>query len=287
MAPYGQDELELLEASVLDSLEHFYMKNVAKELMQAFIERWQPETKSFHMTWGEMTITLHDVAFILELCVDGLAVVYGDSVEERPMCELLLAKVFDLDLVEAHAKLDNSRIKWSEFVQCVRSRSRSCRQKLVGFLTFLIAVLAHLYRQLGSASRAHVKGLQGYTLPLQCWIYEYFRPLRAPINPDYREMQPHFLKWKPRKGISDSFSVRRMLDGTHADQFMEIIEPYMPDRVLRQFRFRQTIPQCYIHSREPCLRGPLGGQKYQVPYDPPGEEWMDLTSSSITLEGRT
>ncbi|XP_012838735.1 PREDICTED: serine/threonine-protein phosphatase 7 long form homolog [Erythranthe guttata] len=189
MAPYRQDELELLEAFGLDSLEHFYMKNVDNGLMGAFIERWQPETNSFHMPWGEMTITLHDVAFILGLRVDGLAV-YGDSVEERPMCELLLAEVLDLDLVEAHAKLGNSGIKWSEFVQRVRSRSRSCQQKVVRYLTFLIgmalfpdrsidrfkptwtryssnlehvgeyawgaAVLAHLYRQLGMASRAHV-----------------------------------------------------------------------------------------------------------------------------------
>ncbi|XP_012838029.1 PREDICTED: uncharacterized protein LOC105958573 [Erythranthe guttata] len=70
MAPYGQDELELLEASGLDSLEHFYMKNVDKGLMHAFIERWQPKTNNFHMPWGEMTITLHDVAFILGLRVE-------------------------------------------------------------------------------------------------------------------------------------------------------------------------------------------------------------------------
>ncbi|XP_012828838.1 PREDICTED: serine/threonine-protein phosphatase 7 long form homolog [Erythranthe guttata] len=344
MAPYGQDELELLEASGLDSLEYFYIKNVDKGLMGAFIERWQPETNSFHMPWGEMTITLHDVHLILGLRVDGLAV-HGDSVEERPMCELLLAEVLDLDMVEPHAKLGNSGIKWSEFVERVRSRSRTCRQKVIGYLTFLIgmalfpdrsvdrfkptwmryssdlehvgeyawgaAVLAHLYRQLGLASRAHVKGLQGCTLLLQCWIYEYFRPFRAPINSDYREMQPRFLKWKPRKGISDLLSVRRMLDDMQADQidwmpygphvhrrvprtlyygciqFMEIVEPYLPDRVLRQFGFRQTIPQCYIQSREPCLRGPLGGQTYQVRYDPPGQEWMDLATSSITLDGRT
>ncbi|XP_012842407.1 PREDICTED: serine/threonine-protein phosphatase 7 long form homolog [Erythranthe guttata] len=279
------------------------------------------------MPWGETTITLHDVALILGLRVDGLAV-HGDSIEERPMCELLLAEVLDLDMVEAHAKLGNSGIKWSEFVERVRSRSRSCRQKVVGYLTFLIsmalfpdrsidrfkptwmryfsdlehvgeyawggAVLAHLYRQLGL-----------------CWIYEYFRPLRAPINSDYREMQPRFLKWKPRKGISDLISVRRMLDDMQADQidwmpygphvhrrvprtlyygcipFMEIIEPYLPDRVLRQFGFRQTIPQCYIQSGEPCLRGPLGGQTYRIWYDPPGEEWMDLAASSITFDGRT
>ncbi|MCI07389.1 serine/threonine-protein phosphatase 7 long form-like protein [Trifolium medium] len=30
-------------------------------LITAFVERWYPDTLSFHMSWGEMTITLDDV----------------------------------------------------------------------------------------------------------------------------------------------------------------------------------------------------------------------------------
>ena len=40
-------------------------------LIHAFVERWQPDTNTFHMPFGEMTITLHDVWHILRIPVHG------------------------------------------------------------------------------------------------------------------------------------------------------------------------------------------------------------------------
>ncbi|KAM7479421.1 hypothetical protein LguiA_027634 [Lonicera macranthoides] len=39
--------------------------------IQAFVERWQPETNTFHLPFGEMTITLDDVRQILGVPVEG------------------------------------------------------------------------------------------------------------------------------------------------------------------------------------------------------------------------
>ena len=50
-------------------------KHPNKNLINAFIERWHAETNSFHLPWGEMTITLDDVYNILGLAVDGKPVI--------------------------------------------------------------------------------------------------------------------------------------------------------------------------------------------------------------------
>ncbi|XP_015972334.1 serine/threonine-protein phosphatase 7 long form homolog [Arachis duranensis] len=52
-------------------LRNFTFNN---SLITAFVERWHPETHTFHLPWGETTITLQDVAYHLGLRA------YGDSV---------------------------------------------------------------------------------------------------------------------------------------------------------------------------------------------------------------
>ena len=43
-------------------------------LITCLVEKWRPETHTFHLPVGEMTITLQDVAIILRLYIDGPAV---------------------------------------------------------------------------------------------------------------------------------------------------------------------------------------------------------------------
>ncbi|RYQ94947.1 hypothetical protein Ahy_B08g089919 [Arachis hypogaea] len=47
---------------------------VDKPLLSAFVERWRPETHTFHMPFEECSITLQDVAYQLGLPIDGKAV---------------------------------------------------------------------------------------------------------------------------------------------------------------------------------------------------------------------
>ncbi|XP_040954776.1 protein MAIN-LIKE 1-like [Gossypium hirsutum] len=45
------------------------------DLISALVERWRPETHTFHLPCGEVSITLQDVAVQLRLSINGEAVI--------------------------------------------------------------------------------------------------------------------------------------------------------------------------------------------------------------------
>ncbi|KAL7246747.1 hypothetical protein ACSBR2_001790 [Camellia fascicularis] len=134
------------------------------------------------------------------------------------------------------------------------------------------AALAFLYRQLGTATRYAVKQMAGYMTLLEAWINEHFVGARPHPNLDYKEDQPHVFRWISRTQSGSSTSILQRLredldrlevhdviwDPYHDKRIehpffdvayysgclkcMHIVEPYHPDRVLRQFGRVQIIP---------------------------------------------
>ncbi|KAL6328847.1 hypothetical protein AAG906_003864 [Vitis piasezkii] len=62
-------------------------------LITSLIERWRPETHTFHLPIGEMTVTLQDVAMILGLRIHGPSITGTCDIDWSQLCSELLGVV--------------------------------------------------------------------------------------------------------------------------------------------------------------------------------------------------
>ncbi|RVW29435.1 Serine/threonine-protein phosphatase 7 long form-like [Vitis vinifera] len=163
-------------------------------LITALVERWRPETHTFHMPVGEMTITLQDVAILLGLRVHGHPVTGSTDIDWHALCEELLG---------------------------VRPAETDIRG---ASLTLGSATLAHLYRELCRASLDSAESIAGPLHLLQLWSWERLhvgRPSRslphAPVPIDER-FPPDALGSRWRIPLSHTDTPHHVLV-TYRDEF--------------------------------------------------------------------
>lgn len=103
------DGLENVDPKVSEYLEQakFHLVNdvgrckIDHHLISAMVERWRPETHSFHLPWGECTITLEDVVLQLGIPIDGNAITGSTSFSRQQsfsLCQYLLGDVPPLNM---------------------------------------------------------------------------------------------------------------------------------------------------------------------------------------------
>ncbi|XP_012841302.1 PREDICTED: serine/threonine-protein phosphatase 7 long form homolog, partial [Erythranthe guttata] len=330
--PTDARSVALLEGTGLYQLQHCVLPQHNNPLIEAFIERWQPDTNTFHMPFGEMTITLHDVHYIMGLRVSGHRP-YTDM--QKSLVIEFGSRIFDLDILKIESWWHNGGPRLEDLQELYGDHSSASSEcKVRAYIIYLLGstlfvnksgarvkpdfcpliedieqireyswgsgTLANLYRQLGMASRVEAKQISGCLTQLECWIYEYFPSFRPPTVKAHVIGEPWCMRWHisdvVRKDSSRLLEYRRMLDHLRATdvywtpfgpnvardvektlhhgtiRFMDTIEPYMCDRVLRQFGFRQIIPASPIQP----MRGSKRERKivsYKVRYESNDYAW--------------
>ncbi|XP_047058106.1 serine/threonine-protein phosphatase 7 long form homolog [Lolium rigidum] len=189
------------------------LPSIDRALVSALVDRWRPETHTFHMPCGELTITLQDVAMILGLPIAGRAVTSNQTESHSELYQRYLGKMPPSDKTRHGLKVAWVR---AEFNNCpedadeetVKQHARAYILSLVGGLLFpdasgdrynaypfpLIAdlenigsyswgsaTLAYLYRAMCDACRRQSDqgNLTGCLLLLQLWSWERF-PIGRP-----------------------------------------------------------------------------------------------------------
>ncbi|KAG8490274.1 hypothetical protein CXB51_015841 [Gossypium anomalum] len=224
------------------------------DLISALVERWRPETHTFHLPCGECTITLEDVAVQLGLPIDGNAVM-GVSSISRPatFCYELLGSL------PSEGKFASLRLSWLkanfEYLPST-ANEREVMQAVRAYIMHLIgvwgsAVLAMLYQELCRTTDPSAMDIGGCLILLQSWAL-YGMPFLASIS-HQSYIFPLVNRWSTNLGIGRSYKVpiyRLMIENHSGEGFI-----WMPYSVLE---IMAVIPlSVRVHSNLWCISAPV------------------------------
>ena len=80
----------VVEASSLGDLLKTSYKEINNAMVTALVERWHPETSSFHLPVGEMTVTLDDVYCLLHIPIQGIMLDFDTTVDRERGVQLMM-----------------------------------------------------------------------------------------------------------------------------------------------------------------------------------------------------
>ncbi|XP_027908580.1 protein MAIN-LIKE 2-like [Vigna unguiculata] len=239
-------QITLVEKAGFGYLRLLPAMSLDNALIAALVERWRRETNTFHLTVGELTITLEDVSLLLGLAIDGEPVI-GPISAPSSVCEKLLGRVPE-DLNGGMVKLTWLKEFFSECAEdappeeterCTRAYllylvgstifSTTTGNKVpvmylslfedfdkAGKFAWGAGALAFLYRALGNASLKSQSTISGCLTLVQCWSYSRLNVGLPKFNqePD-TNCFPFVLKWKGKSGCRTKCNVvsyRKALD---------------------------------------------------------------------------
>ncbi|XP_073224747.1 serine/threonine-protein phosphatase 7 long form homolog [Cicer arietinum] len=249
--------IPLLHEAGFGNLSQIESYKIDNSLITALVERWRPETHTFHLPTGECTITLEDVVLLLRLRVGGKAVTGSTMVSwtddfldllgvmppesQRKGNFIKLKWAYILELIGGILMPDKSHnrvhIMWLHLLRDLRE---------TGQYSWGSACLATLYRELCRASEPGVMSIGGCLHLLQTYSGKGMKSGDTPRyhTAGYQSKIDHMtFIWRPYLGLTYDHPEHNWLwnASTYLICFY-IIEMHQTDRVKLQFGLPQEIP---------------------------------------------
>ncbi|XP_016702297.1 protein MAINTENANCE OF MERISTEMS-like [Gossypium hirsutum] len=226
-----------LELARFESAALNRMFDLRYNLISALVDRWCPETHTFHLSRGECTVTLEDVALHFGLPIEGSAVMGVSAIaeptalfnatEEELMCA---ARAYIMHIIGGvlMPNANNNRVHLQYLPLLANLRN-------VRSYSWSSAVLAMLYRDLCRTTKPDAADIGGCIVLLQSWALYWMPFLASFIWMSYR--RPEIAAIIPSSAYVDS-----QLWCTNASIInFNVVEWYHGDRILRQFSCIQYI----------------------------------------------
>ncbi|RVW25042.1 Serine/threonine-protein phosphatase 7 long form-like [Vitis vinifera] len=266
--------IPLLQQAGFYGVVHLRFISLDWHLITAFVERWRPETHTFHLPQGECTITLQDIAMLIGLPVDGDVVTGSTCLDWRRVCYSLLG------LTPGDTDIDGQRLHLTWLSQSFLTLAPDADEESIQRYTraYILQLIGGFLFSGKSSDKVHFMFLPLLEDFEVAGRFPFIAPHRLRIAPhdDQLPPPPLAIRWRDEfQTTSISMHVlaqyRHHLDRLTADQpyvddmnvglpdyctagkdiwctispliCFHIIEWHRPDQVLQQFGFRQGIPQ--------------------------------------------
>ncbi|KAH1202852.1 Protein MAIN-LIKE 1 [Glycine max] len=266
-------------------------------ILSAFVERWHRETSSFHLSVGELTITLDDVSSLLHLPIIGDLHAFeplhvDDAVQMLVDLLMVSPESARAETVQCHGPY--VRLQWVRDIYerrfqaghwttaarayllhllgCTLFANKSATNVHVVYLEALhdlsmteryawgVTALVHMYVQLNDASMSHSRQLGGYITLLQ----EHFPSVvDSTVDQEYDKDSLHACRWIATKKTVKSIrtpSYRERLDRLQ-----------IPDVCWIPYREHREGPVAVYYRPERVVR--QFGYMQTIP-DPPVDSWV-------------
>ncbi|KAL5159840.1 Serine/threonine-protein phosphatase 7 long form [Glycine soja] len=225
--------IPLLQLSGLYLIMKLAQLKVNGALVNAFSERWRPETHTFHLKCGETTITLQNVSVLLGIFVDGRPLTDNQQGLER------FARAWILRFIGRVMFVDKSSKKGANEIFAIFERPWRVHHLCVGSCSFGCAYY-------------NIKSIGDFTLLIQLWAWKRCPTLTPSFISPQQQNAPLAYIWLGGEfhhiGNDNLLDFRRKLDVMKRDEFLWV--PYsghvemnlsQSDRVMRQFGMQQPI----------------------------------------------